>query len=178
MRSEGLRWEAAAAVFDGMISRAAGICLGALPYLRDTQIGWLTPVGDSVVVLLLCLLVVGRYWKDFRKGIAELVGATAPPKAIATARRAVRGLIAESGGELVDMSLVKNGRTYFAALYYDPQRAVSANEIDTLTRQVESALDKALGASYAIIQVSKFGRAWGPDPTDTQADGVEPPSDH
>lgn len=158
-----LRLEFQAALFDGLITLAAGIGLSIMPFLRDTKLGWMTPIGDSLVVVLLCLLVVGRYFQEFRQGLGELAGVTAKPATIATARRALRDLTTANGGTLVDLSLVKIGRNHDAVLYYDPGRAVTTAEVDQFTRDAEALLHGAIGQGYILVQITRHRRAWGPD---------------
>lgn len=125
-QSEILHLEMRAAVFDGLITFAAGVGLSIMPLLRGGPLGWLSPIGDSIVVILLCSLVVGRYYESFMSGLAQLAGFSAAPEFVATARRSIRSIIAEAGGTLVDFSILKFGRSFQAQVYYDPGRPITA----------------------------------------------------
>lgn len=161
-RSDLLQMEFKAALFDGIVTVAAGAGLLILPLLRDTQVGFLTPIGDSVIVLLLCALVVGRYLNDFKAGLGELAG-TAASKDIETKARSIMDqAVARTGGALVDLSVLKVGRTYQVIAYFDPDAPVSAARIDQMTRDGEAEISRVLGPATVIILVSEHGRNLGP----------------
>lgn len=159
-RSAILKLEADAALFDGLLSLGAGAGLLLLPFLDGTVLGWIVPVGDSVIVLLLCLVLVRTYWREFVQGLAELSGATARPREIRAAHRAVREIMSEADGRVVDLALVKAGRQFEAAVFYDPSTPVDATVVDHLTRRLEQALEAALGPATVYVLISEHGRAW------------------
>jgi predicted Co/Zn/Cd cation transporter (cation efflux family) len=164
-RSDILRLEATAAGFDGLITLAAGAGLVAIYLFRDGFLAPIAPVGDSIIVMILCLTVVSRYSQDFMAGLGELAGITANPRHLATARRALRLAVAEDGGTLTDLSVSKLGRSYQVAVYYDPGRAVTATEIDVFVRRFEIDLAQALKGSETYVVVSEHGRRWDDDPS-------------
>jgi predicted Co/Zn/Cd cation transporter (cation efflux family) len=161
-RSEVLRLEMQAALFDSMITLAAGVGLSIMPLLKDGSLGWLSPIGDSVIVIILCGMVVGRYYADFMRGLAELAGVSAAPDLVARARRSIRPIINEAGGALVDFSILKVGRNLQAQIYYDPGAPITAAEIDALTRRIDGALSAALERGESVVIVSQHGRVLGP----------------
>jgi divalent metal cation (Fe/Co/Zn/Cd) transporter len=158
-KSDILRIEAEAAKFDGILSFAAGAGLLGLPFLRGTPLDVIVPVGDSVIVLLLCLFLVGEYWREFRRGLGELLGVTARPRDLRTAVRAVRAEMEEDPGTVIDVALVKAGRQYEAAVFYDPARPVAGRDVDDLTDRLEAALGKVLGTVTVYVMISEYGRA-------------------
>lgn len=159
-RSAILKLEADAAFFDGILSLGAGAGLLLLPFLDGTPLGWIVPVGDSVVVLLLCLFLVRTYWREFRQGLAELSGATARPKDVRAARRAVREIMAGEEGNVLDVALVRSGRQFEAAVFYDPSEPVDATVVDGLTHRLEQALEAAIGPATVYVLISEYGRSW------------------
>lgn len=156
--SDVLRLEAKAATFDGAITLAAGAGLSIFSFLKGGPIGWVAPIGDSLIVLLLCFLVIGRYYGDFMQGIGELAGVSAAPEHIASARRAVRRVIDEAGGRLVDLSVLKLGRRYLVQVYYDPNTPILAASVDDLTRRIDAALAADMGQASSTVLVSRHGR--------------------
>lgn len=120
--SDILRLEAKAAMFDGIITAAAAIGLGAVHLYRDGFLAPIAPIGDSIVVLVLCLFAVGQYRRDLVAGMGELAGVTATPATLATARRAIRTAVAQDGGTLNDLSVIKQGRSHLVTVYYNPGR--------------------------------------------------------
>lgn len=172
-QSDVLRLEMQAAIFDGIITFAAGVGLSAMPLLKHGALGWLSPIGDSVIVLMLCVLVVGRYYKDFMTGLGELAGVSAAPELIAIARRSIRPVLAQAGGTLVDFSVVKVGRSLQAQVYYDPGHPVTADEVDNLTRRIDLALSAAHERAESVVIISRYGRVLSPDPADRQISDEE-----
>ncbi|MCB4455634.1 hypothetical protein [Leisingera sp. McT4-56] len=117
-------------------------------------------MGDSVIVLLLCLLAIGSYVRDFRGGLGELAGASASPESVAAARRSLRSAIAEDGGALQDMSVTKLGRTFLVTVYYNPGRPVSAAEIDSLNLRMIQDARKALTGADVLLVITEHPRRW------------------
>lgn len=159
-KSAILRIEAKAALFDGLITAAAGVGLGAIYLFRDGPLAPIAPIGDSIIVLLLCLLAVGSYVRDFRGGLGELANVSANPEYLATARRALRDTIAGDGGRLQDMSVTKQGRSFLVTVYYDPGRPVTAEEIDDLNLRLIRDARKAIDGSDVVLVITQHPRRW------------------
>ena len=157
-RSDILRLEAKAAIFDGLITLSAGAGLVLIFWYRDGFLAPIAPIGDSLIVLVLCLTVVTRYLQDFMKGLGELAGVTAPPAQIAIVRRALRDIIGADGGTLRDLSVMKLGRTFWATVYYSPKTAVLGHQVDDLTDKMDRQVAQALPGAKVIILISDKGR--------------------
>ena len=152
-----MKLETNAAVVDGVITTAAGLGLMAIPFLVDTPLQWIIPIGDSVVMLFLCALITVHPIMSFRKGLA---GVSAGPAAIKTIRRLVRKLADEFDMRLVDVSVNKIGRNYTVAVYVDPANPILADEVDRLARTLEEQSLEALGTTRVYVMVTKHGRTW------------------
>ncbi|WP_349357637.1 cation transporter [Stappia sp.] len=159
-KSDILRLESKAALFDGLMTASAGLGLGAIYLFRDGFLAPVAPVGDSIVVMGLCLLVLGQYRRDLMQGLSELAGATAEPKTIATARRALRAALADDGGTLVDLSVIKVGRSHVVTVYYDPGRLVRAREVDALNLRLIADIQPELPGADVIVFVTEHPRRW------------------
>ncbi|WP_170424292.1 cation transporter [Ruegeria arenilitoris] len=166
-----LRLEAKASLFDGLFTAAAGIGLGAIYLFRDGALAAIAPIGDSIIVLFLCLLAIGSYLRDFRGGLGELAYATASPDLLAAARRALRPVITEDGGALRDMSVIKQGRTVLITVYYDPLRAITADQVDTLNLRMIADARQAIDGADVYLMISQYARRW-PDEINPYRDGA------
>ncbi|MCL6282268.1 cation transporter [Ruegeria sp. 2012CJ41-6] len=153
-----LRIEASSAAFDGAVTMVAGIGLIGVYYLRDSVLAPITPIGDSLIVMLLCGFAITTYWTSFTSGLAELAGATAPPSEVVKARRALRGVMADWPGEVIDFALSKLGRSYQVAIYLTPARALTGTEVDQLTHQATRALAPVLDRADVFVIISDHGR--------------------
>lgn len=172
-RSDILRLEASAAAFDGVITGAAGLGMVGILLLQDTALSFITPIGDSIIVLILCSTVVTHYYADFMKGLGELAGVTADPDHIAKVRRTVRPALAEVEGVLTDLSVMKLGRTFVVTVYYNPGRPVTASEVDALTLRLEYDLAPVLPSDVFVLP-SEYGRRW-PDDLNPKLNPKGPP---
>lgn len=166
-RSDILRLEAKAAIFDGALSGIAGAGLIAIYVYRDGFLAPIAPIGDSLIVLFLCLAALGHFWKDFLTGLGELAGATAQPATISAARRAMRPILATLPGEVQDFTVMKNGRTHLICVYYTPEAAITARAVDELYQQLTKAVHPVLPGSEVLVIISEESRAGfvmpGPD---------------
>lgn len=156
--SEVLRLEKKAAIFNGILTVAAGVGLSVMPFLKGSVLGWITPIGDSLIVLVLCGLVVGHYLADFRKGLDELAGVSVSADLVMSAQNVVQFLVDEIDGRLVDLSVVRYGRMFQVQLYFDPTEQISTKFVDELTRKCDSALSEVLGHTTTVVLISAHGR--------------------
>jgi divalent metal cation (Fe/Co/Zn/Cd) transporter len=166
-RSDILRLEAKAAAFDGLITVSAGGGLVLISVYRDGFLAPIAPVGDSVIVLILCLVVVSRYFQDFLGGLGELAGVTAHPANVAVVRRALRDTIDEDGGTLRDLSVSKLGRTFWVTVYYSPSTALSGQQADDLALRLELKAARVLTGARVVLLISERGRQFPDTPAET-----------
>lgn len=159
-KSDILLLESRAAAFDGLITASAGVGLGIIYLLRDGPLAVIAPIGDLIVVLLLCLTVLGQYFGGFRTGLGELAGVTAAPEFIARARRALRPALLADGGRMLDMSVMKLGRSFQVTVYYDPGRPISADEADRLNLQMQHDVQETLPRSEVVLLITRYPRRW------------------
>ncbi|MEM9499467.1 MAG: cation transporter [Pseudomonadota bacterium] len=155
-----LRLEARAAMFDGAITAAAGLGLGAIYMFRDGPLAAIAPIGDSLIVLLLCLLAVGSYVSSFKDGLSELAHVTASPNDVAVVRRALRQAITDDGGVLTDVSVTKMGRTFFVTTYYNPRRPVLPTEVDGLNLRMIHDVREVLPGADVLLVITEHPRRW------------------
>lgn len=157
-RSGLLKLEAQAAAFDGLVTAAAAAGLLSIGYFSDGFLAPIAPVGDSLVVLVLCITVLAQYFRDFLAGLAELAGVTAQPQDIASARRAIRDTLQKDGGILRDLTLTKTGRSYLAIVYYDPAKSVRAEEMDQLAKALNADVAATLAGAELCLVVTQTDR--------------------
>lgn len=155
-----LRLESKATLFDGLITMAAGVCMVIIYYFGEGVLAPVAPIGDSLVVVLLCLFAIGTYVNEFRGGLAELAGATARPELLAIARRSLRPIISEDGGTLRDMAVTKLGRRVEITVCYDPGRQVLAEDVDRLNLRMIEKAREALPDADVWLLITKQTRQW------------------
>lgn len=157
-QSDVLKLEASAVAFDALMTVAAGLGFLLVYLLRDGPLSVLAPVGDSIIVLVLCGLAAWSYFSDFRRGLGELAGVTADPALVFQAGRILRGVLSADEGRLVDFSVLKSGRLLTVIAYYDPPRPIGAAEVDALTLRLGAALSGQMGNVEVVVVISEHGR--------------------
>ncbi len=153
--SDILRLEANAVAFDAAMTVAAGGGLFLIRYLGDGFLAPIAPIGDALIVLVLCTMAAYWYFADFKAGLAELGGAAAAPLHYTTVREAIREPLANWGGTVVDLAVVKTGRSFLVLLFVDPGRPVSAADVEALTIEITRALREKLGYVEALVTLAK-----------------------
>lgn len=157
-RSDILRLEGQAAFFDGLITFAAALGLLCFPLLADTALAPIVPVGDNIVVLVLCGLVVGRYWADFRGGLSELIGVTAKPATVAAVNDMIIGRQNDIPGAVREVAVLKLGRLHEVIVSLAPSRPVSGSEIDAVVARLEPEITEKVGMTRLTFVISDIGR--------------------
>ena len=157
-KSDMLQLEITASVYDGIITLLAGVGLLAAPLLLATFLAPLTPIMDSLIVLVLCGVAIFGYLKAFQKGIAQLAGAPARAADQLAIRRKIKPLIEEQGGILVDVAAVRLGRKLDIVVYFDPLTAIAAEAVDTLTDSITMEIERGVGSAQVLVVMSQKGR--------------------
>ena len=80
----------------------------------------LVPVADSVLVLLLALVVLPEPLQQFWRALRQSAGAACDPGLIAHTRDAVQELLSGMSAWLLDLTVMKVGRTTFVVAYLNP----------------------------------------------------------
>ena len=136
--SELLRTEAHAARIDGLISAVAGAALLGAPLLERTPLQPLVPVADSALVLLLALVVLPKPLQQFWRALRQSAGAACDPGLIARTRDAVQELLSGISTWLLDLTVMKVGRTTFVVAYLNPAMPVDGPWIDRLGERIDA----------------------------------------
>lgn len=158
--SDIMRLESRAAVFDGAVTLATGLGMLAIYLLRDGPLAPIAPIGNSVIVIVLCLAAISQYVSGIRSGLGELAGVTAAPWVIACANRALRPALTGDGGQVNDLSVTKSGRSHFVTVYYDPLRPMDAASVDALNLRLIHDMRAALPGSDVLLLITTYPRRW------------------
>ena len=153
--SDILKLEADAVAFDGAMTLAAGAGLLLIRYLGDGALAPIAPIGDALIVLVLCTMAAFGYFSEFQKGLAELGGAAAAPFHYTTVRKVIREPLTNWGGTLVDLAVVKAGRSFSVVVFVDPRRTVSAGDVEALRIEVARSLRDELGHVEALVTLAE-----------------------
>ena len=141
-----LRGMAISARFDALISAGTGIALVGSPLLLATPLAPLVPIADSLLVLVLSLALVGEPIAILQGAVTEAAGSSRsiPPALHSRCSAAVAATLAERDCTLLELAMIRLGRTVTAVAYVEPATAVTASQTDGLRLDVEAELLQTL----------------------------------
>jgi predicted Co/Zn/Cd cation transporter (cation efflux family) len=141
-----LRGMAISARFDALISAGTGIALVGSPLLLATPLAPLVPIADSLLVLVLSLALVGEPIAILQGAVTEAAGSSRsiPPALHSRCSAAVAATLAERDCTLLELAMIRLGRTVTAVAYVEPATAVTASQTDGLRLDVETELVQTL----------------------------------
>ncbi len=156
-RSELLQTESKAAVVDGVISAGAGGGLLAAGLLRGTALGFIVPVSDSIIVLVMTAFIIREPVSMFMTALREVAGESADPKAVQSIRDRLSELLKNRPFTLLEVAVMKLGRSHFAVSYVKPDSAISGEEADALRDEIELACCELMKGTKAELIIAARG---------------------
>lgn len=156
--SDIMKLEARAAAFDGALTGCAGLGFGLIFLLQGTSFSAVAPIGDSIIVLVLCFVASSIYWTDFKNSLGELLGSSAGQEVT----KHVEGIVADPmhryDMDLVDVAVLKTGRTLSVALFADPKRMIDGKHVDDLSLELHRLLEDQFARVQVLVVISQRGR--------------------
>lgn len=144
-RSEVLRSEYQAALVDLKLTLAAGLALLSAPLLETTALGAVVPISDPLLVLVLSAAVIRDPLRTFLAAISEAAGAACEPELVARVRCAIEELLSALSVRLLDLTVMKTGRTYLVVVYVSPGQPLDAAGFDHLRERLQERCQALLG---------------------------------
>ncbi|MGL6132739.1 MAG: cation transporter [Prochlorococcaceae cyanobacterium] len=145
-RSEVLRSEYQAAVLDLKLTLAAGLALLGAPLLETTPLAVIVPISDPLLVLVLCVGVIRDPLRTFLAAISEAAGAACGPELVARVRAGIEELLSSLSVRLLDLTVMKTGRTYLVVVYVNTGQPMDAAGFDQLRERVQERCQSLLSA--------------------------------
>lgn len=144
--SDMLRGMAVSARFDALISAGTGIALLGSPLLLGTPVAGLVPIADAVVVLVLSVALIGEPLAILKGAVAEAAGSsrTIPAATQTNCCQVMAPTLQQYECALVELAMIRLGRTVTAVAYVEPASAMTAGQIDALRQAVEAVLISTL----------------------------------
>ncbi len=156
-RSVLLSTESKAAVVDGLISGGAGGGLVAASLLQDTSLGFLVPVADAIVVLVLTACMIRQPLAMFLGALREVAGAAADPETHRKVRLRMEKLLKDRAFSLLEVVVTKMGRCHFVVAYVKPDVPVSGDAADALWKEIEASCVAQLQDAKAELIIAATG---------------------
>lgn len=155
--SDVLQTEAKAAVVDGVLSAGAGGGLLVASFFGGTFLGFVVPIADALVVLIMSSLILAEPWRLFRNSLREVAGASAAPEITQNALMCTQEVLRDRNFRIHDVVVTRAGRRYFVVPLLCPYRAVTAEELDAVRADLEKGFQKCLGPNRTEIIVTAEG---------------------
>lgn len=157
-QSDILKLESRAAAFDGVITGTAGIGFGLVYLFQDGPLSVVAPIGDSIIVICLCCVASGTYWADFKSSLGELVGISAGNEIVKEVRISAEEHFSNEDIDIIDVVVMKTGRTHSVVVFIDPKKQVSGRDMDKLSMSLNKRLCSQFARVEVLIVVSEIGR--------------------
>lgn len=151
-----LKTESRAAVVDGALSAGSGVALLSLPFLSNTPLAPLTPIGDAIVVVILVLIIIWQPIGIFKSAVGQLSGISAPAKTVSAVAKTARDYSNEHDFRFLRSATQKAGRGHFVVVYVDPGRAITAAEVDTFWQGLGARLEDRIGPVRMEVVVTEI----------------------
>ena len=145
--SEVLLGSSNSALFDAAISAGTGIVLVGSPLLSGKPLASIIPVTDSVVVLVLSALFLPAPLRDLRRAVAESAGVSVHAALHQRCQDALTQRLAEEGCTLLELAMIKLGRTFTVVAYIDTASPLRSIDVDKLRHEVDTQMQQLLKAS-------------------------------
>jgi len=133
-------------LFDAAISAGTGIALVGSPLLLGTPLAFLTPVADSVIVLVLSAMFLPAPLQELGQAMSESAGASVGPAVHQRCHNALATELNNHGCSLVELAMIKLGRTFTVVAYVDPSAALRSSDVDRLRQRLNLQMQQLLQA--------------------------------
>lgn len=147
--SDMLRGMAISARFDALISAVTGLALLGSPLLLGTVVAPLVPIADALLVLVLSAALLGEPLNILQTAVAEAAGSSQSISAPIQGQccRAIAPILEQQGYGLIELAMIRLGRTVTAVAYIEPTAPVTGAQIDALRLAVQAELVSSLQTS-------------------------------
>ena len=153
--SDILKTEVQAAIVDAVISGGAGLGIVSVSLLKGSPLGFIVPVADSIVVLIMCAFIVRQPAGMFRKALQEVAGGSADTEQVQKAHACSQEVVEALPYSILETAVVKIGRKFNIVVYIKSDNPITPDEVDTLREQLDTAHKQALGQSVTEIVITK-----------------------
>ena len=143
-QSQLLLTEARAASIDALISGLTGIALLGAPLLQGTPLASLSPIADSILVLVVSMVILKDPVQTFLNSLGQAAGASAETEIVRSTRLALEDLLAGLSCWLLDLTVMQVGRTSFVVVYLNPNQPMDGAAIDLIRERIEERCGELL----------------------------------
>lgn len=146
-----LRTEYLNSIMDGGLSIGAGAALLGAPLLSNTLLGFLVPVADSIVVLVLLAIFIRKPAGVLVTAVREVAGEAEDDHTLNRVRKITEQALAGLPFSVIEVTASKLGPRWMVVAYVRPDEPVTGEELDQARDRLSVACDRELGPSRAEI---------------------------
>jgi len=132
------------ALFDAAITAGTGLALLGSPLLQTSPLAAIAPIADSLIVLMLSTLFVPAPLRSLRRAMAESAGVSVEARLQQRCRNALAADLEPEGCRLVELAMIKLGRTYTVVTYVNPADPLSSAAVDQLRQHLDRQMQHLL----------------------------------
>lgn len=133
-----LEASARSALFDAAVSVGTGVGLLGAPQLLATPLAAVAPITDALIVLVLSALFLPGPLRALRQAVAESSGVGVGAELLERCRRILAERFGQADCALVELAMIKLGRTYTVVAYVNPAQPRTGAELDQLRLRLET----------------------------------------
>ena len=149
--------EAASAKIDGGLTLATGLVFFLLSFVvTGSKIDFLLFIGDSIIVVLLCLVMIGSPLSIIKNAFIELGGGTIQDQKV---KESMENSIEEIiSGQLAFQSYItKLGSGYLIIIYLEPKTDIlNVKELKRIQKNIKEELQKKYPTIFVEISLKDF----------------------
>lgn len=159
--SELLLSNSTTSLFDAAVSAGTGIALVGSPLLLATPFAPLTAMADSLIVLVLSALFLPAPVRELLRAIGESAGVSVEDSLQQHCRHALSSELQHQGCSLVELAMIKLGRTFTVVAYVDSEVALTSGTVDQLRQKVERLMQQLLQAPVLCEVIPTAAHPYG-----------------
>lgn len=149
-QSQILNAEASNAIINAIITSCAGVALILISLLEGTFLSFLTPIADSIVVLLLNLILVRDPWLLWKNGFEELVGKSAASDLRQNIQKNIGAVLKHDD---FGMIMTKLGRTAYIVININlGSESISGSSVKKDRYEIEEVLKNEFSFYYLAVE--------------------------
>ena len=85
----------------------------AAGFLSGTQFGFIVPVADAIIVLIMCVFIIRQPIDMFRASLGEVAGRSADPATVDKVKKGLQEFLEDRPFTMLEVAVTKLGRFYF-----------------------------------------------------------------
>ncbi|MFZ9462250.1 MAG: cation transporter [Vulcanococcus sp.] len=156
-----LEASARSSLFDAGVSAGTGLALLGAPRLLGTPLAGLAPIADALIVLVLSALFLPGPLRELRQAVAESAGMSVEAVLLERCRASLAERFRRERCTLVELAMIRLGRTHTVVAYVDPELPLSGAAFDRLRQQLEGWMQELVPGPALCEVIATMAHPYG-----------------